>query len=428
MKGRYRWWIGSLLFASTVINYIDRQTLNVLAPYLKVEFHWTNHDFSLIIIAFRAAYAVMQLAAGPIVDRIGTRDGLSLAVAWYSLAAMLTPLSSGLRSFGLFRFLLGIGEAGNWPAATKAVGEWFPRRERGWAVALFDSGSSVGAAIAPFLVLWIYHRFGGWRPAFLLTGCLGWIWLVVWRRSYHPPAVHPSVSADERLLIARDQADEDGIIGADRATTDQSGYRGLLSIPQTWGVVLGRSLTDPTWFMVTDWFAIYLVSRGYRLEDTLVGFWVPFLAADLGNFFGGGLSSHLIRRGWSVGRSRRTVITIMGFGMLMLIPAAFATSFVALITCFAVATFSYAAWSTMILALPADLFRSHAVATVAGMSGCGAGLGTIISTFLIGIIADRFSFAPILVGASLVPMVATILVLVLVQNNRHSGGRWVRAI
>lgn len=424
MKGRYRWWIGGLLFASTVINYIDRQTLSVLAPYLKVEFHWTNHDFSLIIIAFRAAYAVMQLVAGPIVDRIGTRDGLSLAVAWYSLAAMLTPFSSGLRSFAVFRFLLGVGEAGNWPAATKAVGEWFPRRERGWAVALFDSGSSVGAAIAPFLVLWIYHSFGGWRPAFLLTGCLGWIWLVLWRRSYHPPAEHPAISAAERDLIANDREEEEG--DTDVAAADQSSR--LLALPQTWGVVLGRSLTDPTWFMVTDWFAIFLVSRGYRLEDTLAGFWVPFLAADLGNFFGGGLSSHLIRRGWSVGRSRKAVITLTGLGMLMLIPAAFATTFVSLIACFAIATFSYAAWSTMILALPADLFRSRAVATVAGMSGCGAGLGTIVSTFLIGIIADRFSFVPILVGASLVPMVATVLVLILVRNNRHSGGRWVRVI
>ena len=426
---RYRWWIGGLLFASTVINYIDRQALSVLAPHLKVDFTWSNQDFSMVIIAFRAAYAIMQAAAGPIVDRIGTRNGLSLAVAWYSTAAMLTPLASGLRSFGAFRFLLGMGEAGNWPAATKAVGEWFPRAERGWAVALFDSGSSVGAAIAPFLVLGIYHVFGGWRPAFFLTGCLGWLWLLVWRRSYYPPDNHPRLTEDERDLIRRDRIQEEG--QEDRSAAGaarKSDRKGLLVLPQTWGVVLGRSLTDPTWFMVTDWFAIYLVSRGFRIEDTLVGFWVPFLAADVGNFFGGGVSSLLIRRGWSVGRSRKTVIAAMSVGMLMLIPAAFVTSFPALIACFAVATFSYAAWSTMILALPADLFRSHAVATVAGMSGSGAGLGTILSTYLIGIIADRVSFVPILIGGSLVPLAATVLVLVLVRNNRHSGGPLVRAI
>ncbi len=429
MLRKYRWWIGGLLFASTVINYIDRQALSVLAPHLKTEFSWDNQDFAFIIIAFRAAYAVMQLVAGPIVDRIGTRKGLSLAVAWYSIAAMLTPLATGLRSFAFFRFLLGMGEAGNWPAATKAVGEWFPRKERGWAVALFDSGSSVGAAVAPFIVLGIYHYFGGWRPAFFLTACLGWIWLAVWRRSYYPPDEHPTLSAKERDAILADHREEEGEERQEAGSAGTTPSRlGLLRIPQTWGVVLGRSLTDPTWFMVTDWFAIYLVSRGFKLEDTLAGFWVPFLAADLGNFFGGGCSSALIARGWSVGRSRKTIIAVMGAGMLMLIPAAFATSFPVLIAFFAIATFSYAAWSTMILSLPADLFRRHAVATVAGMSGAGAGLGTIVSTFLIGFIADRFSFVPILIGGSLVPLVATTLVLILVRNNRHSGGSLVRHI
>jgi ACS family hexuronate transporter-like MFS transporter len=323
-----------------------------------------------------------------------------------------------------------MGEAGNWPGATKAVGEWFPRKERGWAVALFDSGSSVGAAVAPFIVLGIYHYFGGWRPAFFLTACLGWIWLAIWRRSYYPPDEHPTLSAEERETILADRREEEGEERQDQASAAATNPSrlGLLGIPQTWGVVLGRSLTDPTWFMVTDWFAIYLVSRGFKLEDTLAGFWVPFLAADLGNFFGGGCSSALIARGWPVGRARKIVIAVMGVGMLMLIPAAFATSFPVLIGCFAIATFSYAAWSTMILALPADLFRRHAVATVAGMSGAGAGLGTIVSTFLIGFIADRFSFAPILIGGSLVPLLATFIVLMLVRNNRHSGGALVRRI
>ena len=148
-----RWWIGGALFASTVINYIDRQTLNVLAPFLKTEFHWTNSDFALIVISFRVAYAVMQSVAGRLLDRFGTRRGLQLSVIWYSVAAMLTSFAVGLRSFAFFRFLLGSGEAANWPGATKAVSEWFPKSERGLAVALFDSGSAVGAAIAPALVL-----------------------------------------------------------------------------------------------------------------------------------------------------------------------------------------------------------------------------------------------------------------------------------
>src|SRR4051795_8308415 len=168
-----RWWIGALLFASTVINYIDRQTLSVLAPYLEAEYRWTNRDFALIVIAFRLPYDVVQLVGGRLVDVLGTRRGLGLAVAWYSVMAMLTSLAGGFGSFCAFRFLLGAGEAANWPAATKAVSEWFPAKERGLAVALFDSGSAIGAAVAPALVVGLLHAFGTWRPAFLVTGSLG---------------------------------------------------------------------------------------------------------------------------------------------------------------------------------------------------------------------------------------------------------------
>jgi MFS transporter, ACS family, hexuronate transporter len=429
MKGRWRWAIGGLLFASTVINYVDRQTLNVLGPLLKVQFHWSNQDFALIIIAFRIAYAVMQTVSGRLVDRLGTRRGLSLAVIWYSVAAMLTSLSSGLLSFCGFRFLLGAGEAANWPAATKAVSEWFPRRERGWAVALFDSGSSIGAAIAPALVLYLIGHFGDWRWAFVITGCLGFLWLFAWRRLYHPPETHPYVSEAERRMILEDRALEQ----ADDAVAPEGGgvppsYRRLLSLPQTWGTIASRALTDPVWFMIADWFAIYLAAKGFDLAQTAAGFWVPFLAADLGNFFGGGVSSALIKRGWSVGRARRVVIVGGGLGVLALIPAAFLSSFLPLIACFAVATFSYAALSTNAIALPADLYASRSVATVAGLAGTGAGLGTIGSTYLIGVVADRFSFTPILVVSSVVPLLAALLVVVLVRNTKDSGQGLVKVI
>src|SRR5512136_2227632 len=181
MRIGFRWWIGGLLFASTVINYLDGQTLSVLGPALKLEFHWSNQHCAQIIIAFRIAYAVMQTVSGRVLDRIGTRRGLTLSVLWYSTVAVLTSLATGLRSFCGFRFLLGAGEAANWPGATKAVSEWFPRRERGWAVALFDSGSSVGAAVAPALVLLLVSRLGSWRAAFVVTGVLGFLWVVAWR-------------------------------------------------------------------------------------------------------------------------------------------------------------------------------------------------------------------------------------------------------
>ena len=422
-----RWWIGSALLASTVINYLDRQTLSVLAPYLKTEFTWTNSDFALLVISFRIAYAVMQTVAGRVVDILGARRGLLLSVTWYSPAALLTSLATGLRSFAFFRFLLGTGEAANWPGATKVVSEWFPKSERGWAVALFDSGSSLGGAIAPALVLWLYHTFGSWRPAFLCTGVLGFAWLLVWSKLYHPPESHPNLGERERamLLASREQehtTEARALTAAEDDAEAEPGSRvswfSLLARRQTWGIILGRSLTDPVWYFVTDWFAIYLVSKGFRLENALIGFWLPFLASDLGNFFGGGLSSYLIRRGWRVLAARKFVIGVCGVGMLGLIPSVLATSLPWIVGLFAVSTFCYAAWSTMALLLPSDLYPSRAVASVSGMSGTGSGIGTIISTFLIGWTADRHSFAPVLIGASLIPLLATILVFVLVVDSK----------
>src|SRR5881397_2809439 len=195
-----RWWIGGLLFASTVINYIDRQTLSVLGPYLKHDYQWNNQQFAMIVIAFRVAYSIGQTVAGRLIDRIGTRKGLTITVIWYSIAAMLTSFAVRLRSFAAFRFLLGAGESANWPAATKAVSEWFPKRERGLAAAFYDSGSSVGGAVAPFLILPVYFRWG-WRVAFVIPGLLGFLWLIAWRRLYHLPQDHPRISDAERSMI-----------------------------------------------------------------------------------------------------------------------------------------------------------------------------------------------------------------------------------
>jgi ACS family hexuronate transporter-like MFS transporter len=406
---RLRWYIGALLFVSTVINYIDRQTLSVLAPALKTEFRWTNADFALVVIAFRVAYAVGQTASGRWLDRIGTRTGLSVAVAFYSASAMLSSFGSGLRSFAAFRFLLGLGESANWPGATKAVAEWFPRRESGWAVALFDSGSSIGAALAPFIVLGVYRLSGSWRPAFIITGALGLLWIPLFRWLYRSPEEHPLLSADERQDILANRAT------ASPGTSPHS-YRTLLSLPQTWGIVVGKALTDPVWFFITDWFAIFLVSRGFRLEESLLAFWVPFVAADLGNFAGGGVSSLLIRRGWRVGAARKTVVVLGTLGMLFLIPAIYTASLGALTACFAIATFSYAAVSTMILNLPADIYPARSVGSVAGLGGTAAGIGTIAATWLTGVVADRYSFEPLLIGASVIPLVAMTALLVLVRN------------
>jgi ACS family hexuronate transporter-like MFS transporter len=410
---RLRWWIAGLLFASTIINYIDRQTLSVLAPILVAEYHWTNTDFATILIAFRVAYTLMQGAGGRLIDRVGARLGLTLTVTFYSCVASLTALAQGLVSFRVFRFLLGAGEGPNWPAATKVAAEWFPDKERAWAVAMFDSGSSIGGAIAPFAALYAYRVFGTWRPVFLLTGSLGFLWIIAWRWLYRPPDQHPRLGAQEMAHIRQGQTWE-------AQTSPEAGvtWRKLLRYRQTWGIVLGRFLLDPYWFLIADWFALYLRSKGFRLEQSIVGFWVPFLGADLGNFFGGGLSSYWNARGWSVGRSRRTVLLIFGPSMLILIPAAFTNHDVLLVLLFGYGTFAYAACSTMFLSLPSDVYHPRAVASVSGLGGTGAGIGTLLSTYMIGRISDTFSFRPIVIAASIIPCLATAIFVSMVRARK----------
>ena len=316
-----RWWIGGLLFASTVINYIDRQTLSLLAPYLKLQYHWTNSDYADIVIGFRVAYSIGQTVCGRLMDRIGARRGLTLTVAWYSVASMLTSLASGFYSFMAFRFLLGAGESGNWPAATKVVGEWFPKRERALATALFDSGSLVGGAIAPFIVLDIYFRWG-WRPAFVIPGFLGLIWLIGWRWLYGPPDQHPRITTAELDLILAERGDS----CSRPAGGPGLRLKDLLKLPQTWGIIIAKTFSDPVWFFVTDWFPIYLVAKGIDLRSGLVAVWVPFIGADIGNFFSGWLSGHLIKGGWSLGAARKALVVFGGVGVTLLIPTILTTN------------------------------------------------------------------------------------------------------
>jgi MFS transporter, ACS family, hexuronate transporter len=424
-----RWWIGGLLFASTVINYIDRQTLSLLAPYLKLEYHWTNSDYANLAIAFRVAYSIGQTVFGRLIDRIGTRRGLTLTVIWYSVVSMLTSLARGFYSFAIFRFLLGAGESANWPAATKAVSEWFPQRERALATALFDSGSSIGGAIAPFIVLWIYFRWG-WHPAFMLPGILGFLWLIVWRWLYYPPEAHSRIGQAELEMLV-----------ADKQESDNSGqgkpplrWHELLHLPQTWAVIIARSFTDPVFFFIAEWFPIYLVAKGIDLKQGLIAVWIPFIATDLGSFFGGYVSGYLIKRGWSLGAARKALIVFGGIGMTVLIPTIFTTNIYLIALLFAVATFTYAGFTTMANVLPSDLFSSESVASVSGLSGTGAGVGTIVAFKLIGYFSDvrqatgTHSFDPILIIAGLVPLLGMILVLLLLRNTQATNQGLVRRI
>jgi ACS family hexuronate transporter-like MFS transporter len=417
-----------MLFASTVINYMDRQTLSLLAPYLKVSYHWTNSDYANLVIAFRVAYAIGMTVCGRWMDRIGTRLGITYSVFFYSVVSVLTPLANGLLSFMGFRLMLGFGESANWPAATKAVSEWFPARERALATAFFDSGSSIGGALAPFLVLWIYFHWG-WRPAFVVPGVLGFIWLLVWRKFYYPPEQHPYISAGELEMLRQDKQS-----GEPAGTTTKMPWRDLLRLPQTWGVIAARSFTDPVWFFITDWFPIYLVAKGIDLRNGLIAIWVPFLAADLGNFAGGAASGYLIRRGWSLGRSRKAVVVAGGCGTMLLIPTVFTQSLWLITLLFALATFSYACFSTIANVLPSDLYNSNAVATVSGLSGTGSGIGTIIAMEVVGHLSDArisrggHAFDPIVIASGIIPVIGMLLVLLLIRNTRATQEGLVRPI
>ncbi len=415
-----RWWIVWTLFFSTVINYIDRQTLSVLAPVITKEFHMSHADYSYVVSAFQIAYAVMWLVGGVIIDVIGTRLGLTLAMIWWSVASMLPALAHSVFQFSLFRFMLGIGEGFNWPGASKTVAEWFPDKERGLAVAIFDSGSSVGAVIAPPLVAFLAYNFG-WRVSFLTAGSLGFLWLILWLNFYQPLRNHPRLSVEEHALI---ESGRDAPLLSARKGLDR--FLPLLKERNVWGIVLGRSLTDPIWWFYVFWLPQYLSdARGFSLKQIGAFAWIPFLAADIGNFTGGFASGFLIKRGMPTIRARKWVCVVSSLPILAGIPAALAHSAYWALALISLATWGYASWSTMGLTFPSDLFPQDVVASVTGLSGfVASGFAGTLFTLTVGRLVDKFhSYFYAFLAAGLVPMLATAIVLVLIRAPKSMGPR-----
>ena len=410
-RSRVRWWIVWTLFGSTVINYISRQTFSVLAPVITAQFHLSHTELGRIFSAFQASYAVTWLVGGIFLDVVGTRIGLAIAVVFWSVVNACTGLASSVFGFAACRFLLGIGEGFNWPGASKTVAEWFPGKERSVAVAIFDSGSSVGGALAilviPPIASWI-----GWRWAFAFSGSLGFAWLLAWLRIYHPPARHPRVTAEELALIRSGQE-----------APPSSAHRGfarwlvLAGDRNVWGTVLGRALTDPVWWFYVLWLPQYLSdARGFSLKRIAIFGWIPFVAADIGNFTGGFISSYCIRRGMSVLSARRWVCLVSCAPMLLGIPAARVHSPYAALALICIAVWGYAAWSTMGLTLPSDLFPQDVVATVTGLSGLAAGLVGTWFTLAVGVTVDRLGYGPAFLAAGCMPLAATACVLLLIRQ------------
>jgi ACS family hexuronate transporter-like MFS transporter len=409
-SGRVRWWIVWTLFLSTVINYISRQTFSVLAPLITTQYHLTHTDLAKILGAFQISYAITWLLGGIFLDAVGTRLGLALAVVFWSVVNILTGFATSVLGFAFFRFLLGIGEGFNWPGASKTVAEWFPSEERSIAVAIFDSGSSVGGAVAALAVPLIALAFG-WRSAFVVSGVLGFAWLLLWLRVYHPLDRHPKVTPEEVSLIRSGQE-----VSSDSAERGVQRWLNLIRNRNVWGIVLGRALTDPIWWFYVFWLPQYLSdARGFSLQRIALFAWMPFIAADLGNFTGGLVSGFCIRRGVSVVRARTWVCAFSCLPILAGIPAASVHSvYLALgLICFAL--WGYASWSTMGLTMPSDLFPQDVVATVTGLSGLAAGLVGAVFTFAIGILVDRFSYGPAFLVAGLMPLFATASIFLLVR-------------
>jgi len=415
-KKRLRWWIAWTLFFSTVINYINRQTLSVLAPVITQQFHLNHSQLSWVFSCFQLSYAGMWLIGGVLLDIIGTRIGLAIAVIWWSIISMLTGLANSLSQFAIFRFLLGIGEGCNWPGASKAVAEWFPAKERGIAVAIFDSGSSVGGAVAAITVPWVAITLG-WRYAFVVSGVLGFLWLALWLRVYYPLNRHPRLTSEERELIeaGSDTAKVSARAGAGRWLT-------LLKDSNTWGIVLGRSLTDPIWWFYVFWLPQYLSdARGFSLKQIAAFAWIPFVAADIGNFTGGLTSGFLIKRGMSTLRARKWVCVVSCLPVIAGIPAARTHNAYIALALIAFAVWGYASWSTMGLTFPSDLFPQDVVASVTGVSGLGAGLVSALFTLAVGKLVDRFSYYPAFFAAATMPLLATAAVLILLRPRQAVG-------
>ncbi|MEQ1761504.1 MAG: MFS transporter [Pyrinomonadaceae bacterium] len=422
-----RWVIIGLVFFATLINYIDRLTISVLAPLITKELNLTNTEFGGIATWFLFAYTISQALSGKLYDRIGIKKGFTVSIIVWSLAAMAHAFSIGIKSLSAFRFMLGLGEAGNWPGAAKTVSEWFPARQRALGMAIFNSGAAIGSIVAPPIIVGITAYFGHWQQTFIVTGALGFAWLIAWYLIYDSPENHKWITPEEYRLI-KEQDDHFEAVAPPETTIAEEvavtlpeeraiGWFELLTYRQTWAIILARLLVDPVWWLYITWLPLYLSQvHGFDLKQIGLFAWVPFVAADAGSLFGGWLSGHLISRGWSVNSARKIVIAFAACLMPAGIIAAFTASAMLALVMIAIVLFGFQVWINNVQTLPSDMFPSKAVGSVAGLGGTGAGIGSMIFTFTTGWVTDHFSYAPILIAAGLLAPIGTVVLFTLAGN------------
>lgn len=407
--GGLRWMIIGLIFFVTLINYIDRLTISVLAPVITADLGLSNVEFGTITIWFLVAYTLSQAVSGKIYDRIGNKLGFTFSVVVWSIGAILHAFAAGIGSLSVFRFILGFGEAGNFPGAAKVSAEWFPQKERALAQGIFNSGVALGSIIAPPLIIWLQLNYG-WKTTFIFTGALGFIWLIFWLILYQARALHPWLTAKEREII------EDGEVESGVAEPSPS-YASLLKYKQTWAIVLARFLVDPVWWLYITWLPKYLYdARGFDLKQIGLFAWVPFVAAGLGSIFGGWLAKFLIGRGWSVNKARKVIIGVSCLLMPAGIIAAYTDNSMMALGLISIVLFGFQIWINNVQTLPSDFFPKSAVGSIAGLGGMGAGIGSIIFTYTTGWVVDNFSYTPILVAAGILAPIGTIVLFALAGN------------
>jgi MFS transporter, ACS family, hexuronate transporter len=394
-----RWWVAGLIFLATLINIVDRLTVAVLGPVITEQLGLTATEFASLTTVFLIAYTASQGLSGRLYDRIGVKRGFTLSIVVWSLASMAHGFANSLLALNCLRFVLGLGEAGNWPGAAKVIAEWFPPRQRALGMGIFNSGPSIGSVLAPPLIIWMQQMFG-WRATFLVVGGSGFVWLALWLWFYESPERHPRITQAELAVIRE---------GREEKAAPRIGWRALMRHREAWAIVLSRFCCDPVWWLYITWLPMYLYkAHGFSVRDIGAFAWLPFVAADAGALGGGWASGYLIGRGWSVDRARKTVIVI---GMLCMCSGMFApraSSAGMALALIAVVLFGFQTWINNVQTLPSDYFPPNAVGAVTGMGGAGAGLGAILMTQATGFVVDRLgSYTPILVAAGVLPILGT---------------------
>ena len=396
-KGKnYRWLIVALLFLGTVINYLDRQIIGLLKPTLELEFNWTETDFGKIMSAFSFAYAIGLLVSGRFIDKVGTKLGYSVAVIVWSLAGMGHALAKSVAGFGIARLSLGIGEAGNFPAAMKAVSEWFPKKERALATGIFNSGTAIGVVVALIIVPIIMQNYG-WHEVFWITGAMGFIWLIFWLWLYEIPSRQKRLSAEELAYIESDHDDN-----ADQVqSTTKISWAKLFTFPQTWAFVTGKFLIDPIFWFFLFWLPSYFSST-FNLDLKVISpeLMLIYGATTIGSIAGGYFSSQLINRGWPTLKARKGVLllfAILELGIMIAI-AQFVTDKWVAVGLISLAVAVHQAWATNIFTLASDMFPKEVVSSVVGIGGMTGAIGGILFPIFVGYLLDVYKASDNLTG------------------------------